>query len=95
LTLKSDGTQTRKEYEININKEEYESFYFNPKNPKIEKIRWEKEINNLTYEFDFYINRNLIVFEVEVQNENDLDKIIPFGKDITSDKGYKNRNLAK
>ena len=48
-----------------------------------------------TAEIDVYTNRDLIVAEVEVPTLKDAEKLSPLGKDVTTDKKYKNRSLAK
>ncbi len=93
LTFKSDGLQSRGEKEEVICGQDY-SFFENFSISKVLKKRLEKEINGITYEFDVYTDRSLIICEAEIKKESDLEKIIPMGKDVTMDKKYKNKNLA-
>lgn len=95
VTFKSDGTLSRDELEQQISLYDYGILYDLTKGKRVVKTRLNKEISGLTYEFDIYLDRSLIICEVEVKNESLLEKIIPMGLDITSDKKYKNKNLAK
>lgn len=95
ITFKSDGTLKREEKELTISQQDYDTWYELTEGKRILKKRLTKNINGLNYEFDVYTDRGLIVCEVEVGDESMVDKIIPFGLDITANKIYKNRNLAK
>jgi CYTH domain-containing protein len=95
VTFKSDGTILRNELEKSISMYDFDLLYSLTEGKRVIKTRLNKEINGLTYEFDIYKDRSLIICEVEVNDESLLENIIPMGPDITSDKSYKNKNLAK
>ncbi|MFW6008435.1 MAG: hypothetical protein ACOCP8_04125 [archaeon] len=42
-----------------------------------------------------YINKPLLIGEIEVENKKELNEIKNIGKDITKNKKYKNKNLAE
>ena len=48
-----------------------------------------------TVEFDVYTDRDLIVAEIEVPSLDMLASLPVLGKDVTEDKRYKNKNLAR
>ena len=93
FTVKSKGHIERDEFEIEITKQIFEKYWSKTKQ-KINKIRVEKTLNNLKYEFDIYQDQDLITAELEVENIETLKSIKPLGKDISSDLNYKNKNLA-
>ncbi len=99
LTFKSSGDKIRKEIEIEINEEIFE----NNKNKIIGSIVSKDRTiiildSNLKAELDNYDFINLVVVEVEFETEEEADNFIPpewFGKEVTNDKRYKNKYLAK
>jgi CYTH domain-containing protein len=93
ITFKSDGLQLRGEKQKPICGQDY-SFLETFSTSKVLKKRLEKEIDGITYEFDVYTDRSLIICEAEVKSESELKRIIQMGKDVTFDKKYKNKNLA-
>lgn len=90
----------REELEKEISKEDYELFLKQQKGTQIKKKRYKvPALNNLTYEVDVYEDelKGLIVVEVEFTSEelaNKFQKPDWFGKDVTSNKAYKNASLA-
>ncbi len=62
---------------------------------RVEKKRQEKPYQRFHPETDVYTDRDLIVLEVEAPNLEIAATIPVFGKEITTDKRYKNKNLAK
>lgn len=106
LTLKSDGTLQRTEWEVEIKLEQYWFLMTLPMIGNITKDRYEYMIPNLKIELDVYHQKlkGLVIAEVEYdpnihtdQNQliNEIKKYI--GEDainVTHDKCYKNVNLA-
>ncbi|MCK4997404.1 hypothetical protein KAS08_03795 [Candidatus Pacearchaeota archaeon] len=93
LTIKSKGHLERHEFEKEITKHTYDELLKN-KEKSLKKIRLVKIINNHKVEIDYYKNLKLMTCEIEVNSKKDLAGIPNFGKDISSDKKYKNKNLA-
>ena len=94
FTLKGEGTIEREELEVTLSKELFESYWLETENRRIEKIRLKKPYEGHVAEFDVYINRLLIVAEIEFQTIEEASDIAPLGEDISNDKRYKNKNLA-
>ena len=101
LTYKSGGTLSRQEIEIRIPRFIFEIMWPKTEGRRIEKIRYLKPLSNgLVLEFDRYLGslNGLITLEVEFSNEDLANKFsLPEyikGEDVTSDTGYKNKNLA-
>lgn len=91
----------RQELEKEISKEDYELFLKSQKGMQIKKKRYKIPASDgLIYELDIYEDslEGLMVVEVEFPTKemsNSFEKPDWFGKDITSDKRYKNASLAE
>ena len=91
----------REELEKEISKEDYELFLHQQNGTQIKKKRYKVPVSgNLTYEVDVYESEleGLLVVEVEFPSEeiaNAFKKPDWFGREVTSDKRYKNASLAK
>jgi len=94
FAIKSDGNVERDELTFPVSGEFYDTIWEIP-TERTSKFRLEVDIGNYTYEIDVYNNMDLILAEVEVTTRDELGNVLSFGKDITYDKSYKNRNLAK
>jgi CYTH domain-containing protein len=95
FTLKGDGTVERDELEKTIDQDVFNSYWPKTEGRRVEKIRLGKPFNDRTLEIDFYLDRTLTVVEVEVGSLEEAENFPTLGKDITKDRGFKNKNLAK
>lgn len=95
FTLKGEGNLVRSELGQEINSELFNEYWPETKGKRLEKFRLKKPCQRYEAEFDIYTDRNLIIAEVEVPTIADVKMLIPLGKDVTDDKKYKNKNLAK
>jgi len=101
LTVKSGGSLVRMEEEMEIDEEKFNNLWKFAENRSIIKNRYEISLGNeLTGELDIYEGRleGLKVIEVEFPNMETAESFKApewFGQDITEDKSYKNKNLAK
>lgn len=109
FTVKTQGDLTRGEYESEISVDQYDKFRNEIKNiGSLTKNRYVNDINGFKYEFDEYTgtaHKGLVILEVELPNENFVisDIVQQIGetfkitniKDVTYDKNYKNKNLAR
>lgn len=92
FTIKSDGLLTREEFEVDIPEE-----IFN-----ILKVKYVGCIKKTRYfingfELDIYDDFEFATVEVEFESEEEANAFVPpewFGKDITDNKHFKNKNLA-
>ena len=99
LTLKKGEGIKREENEVEIPSETYNLFLSLPNLNKLEKIRYEIPDRKYTIELDIYVGNleGLATAEVEFENILESQSYIPpewFGREITGDKRYKNKNLA-
>ena len=95
LTLKSSGGLERYETpDAEISSTIFESYWPYASN-KIEKVRMKIHHEGHIAEIDVYMDRDLIIAEVEVQTKEIANRISPLGIDITEDLNYKNHALAK
>jgi adenylate cyclase len=94
FTAKDSSDQGREEFDPEINQEVFTQ-YWGETLKRVEKLRLELPWRGFTGEIDLYIDgRDLIVGEVETSQEK-IHLIVPMGMDVTLDKAYKNKNLAR
>ena len=99
LTVKDGAGLTRREYEHEVNAQQFEAFWSFTAGKRLEKIRYLVPYGGLTIEFDIYQEglAPLQVAEVEFASEEESTKfVIPsyLGEEITTHSAYKNRKLA-
>lgn len=100
MTLKSDGALERKEIEVAVSAEQFESFWPATAGRQIEKTRYVGALDHgLHYELDVFHGglKGLLLVEVEfpsVEAANRFKAPAWFGEDVTGNKGYKNKALA-
>ena len=98
-TSKGDGDMIREEREKEISCTMYNILMENREGGILEKRRYYMPYGNYIIEIDVYKRslEGLIVCEVEFPTEKEAVAFMPpdfLGKDVTSDKRYKNKNLA-
>ena len=99
LTIKQGEECSKTEVEIPLSHEEYQSLLpLSQKN--IKKTRYKIPLNNKDIaELDIFPDErnNIQLVEVEFQNKKEMNSFIPpewFGKEVSNDKTYANKNLA-
>jgi len=98
-TIKSDGGLVRGEIEIELSKEQFDTLWQATEGRRLEKTRYEIDYNGAKIELDVYKGAllGLVVAEVEFTSVRDSETFVPplwFGKEVTDNKGFKNKNLA-
>ncbi len=98
-TIKSDGGLVRGEVEIELTKEQYEDLWQATAGRRLEKTRYEIALDGAKIELDVYNGdlTGLVVAEVEFPSIRDSETFSQpawFGREVTEDKRYKNKNLA-
>lgn len=101
MTAKSDGTLVREEWETEIPKWVFEILWPKTEGKRIEKYRYSRIApDGLLWEFDEYIGplKGLVVLEIEFPNEDLANNFVLLkgirAEEVTSDKRFKNKNLA-
>ena len=100
LTVKGSGKIAREEFELELNKEQYETLLKKSETSSIVKTRYEIPIyGGLIAELDIYHGdlENLQTVEVEFDTLEQADSFIPpewFADEISSDIRYSNAYLA-
>lgn len=97
--VKSGSGKMKFESEVEITKEQFNSFWEATKGKRIKKTRYEIPYENKTIELDVYHSnlKNLSSAEIEFTGKGESNKFTPpewLSKEITDDKRYKNQNLA-
>ena len=95
FTLKGKGGVQRNEFEAEIPRMTFDRYWLDTQGLRVEKVRLAREYGRHTAEIDVYTDRQLIVIEVEVPTLEAAERLAPLGKDVTEDKAYKNKNLAR
>lgn len=101
LTKKGEGTLARSEEEKSISKGDYDRMFDYRISTVIRKIRYRIPLyNGLIAELDVFQDdlSGLVLVEVEFDSEENAGNfLIPewFAQEVTNDKQYKNKNLAK
>lgn len=97
ITYKSGGELIREELESTINKNTFENLKPKAKSC-IKKTRYYVPVGKYFLEIDEYNDLDLITVEVEFIDEKCANSFNPpewFGKEVTNDERYKNKNLAR
>ena len=100
LTIKGKGNDTgmtRFEWETEISLAEAKNLIQLCENGVIDKIRYEVEIGNHTYEVDEFFgdNEGLVVAEIELKSEDEaFEKPTWLGQEVTNDERYYNAYLS-
>ena len=99
-TEKSSGDLCREEEEYEISEYSYKRLKELAISPTVEKTRYYLSIDGFLIETDVYGGalKGLIVAEIEFPSTEASESFTPpswFGEEITYDKKYKNKNLAK
>jgi adenylate cyclase len=100
MTVKSDGDIAREEYEIEISQNTYDELSNQVKGLVLKKRRYEIPLNKVDVaELDIYENfEDLKMVEVEfidIDSANNFEIPCWFGTEVTKDKEFKNKSLAK
>ncbi|MAB48600.1 MAG: adenylate cyclase [Flavobacteriaceae bacterium] len=101
LTIKGKSSEdglVRFEWETEITKFEAEQLLTLCEDSIIDKIRYEVNFGNHTFEIDEFFGENdgLVIAEVELQSKNeDFNKPDWLGKEVTGDIRYYNSQLSK
>ena len=98
-TVKSGTGLIRKEAEKEITEAEFLDYWPDTEGKRIEKVRYDIELEDHLIELDIYSGKlaGLVVAEVEFDSEEESSHFEPpdwFGEEVTHDERYKNKNLA-
>jgi adenylate cyclase len=100
LTLKSGGTLTRAEYEVAIDRAQFDTLWPATEGRRVEKTRHTGRLaSGELFELDVFegAHAGLMLVEVEFPSTAAARDFVPpdwFGADVTSDGRYKNKALA-
>jgi adenylate cyclase len=95
FTLKGEGDMIRNEVEKEIDTDLLNQYWGYTIGRRVEKFRLNKPYNNQVLEIDLYTNRDLLVVEVEFPTLQQAMSFTALGLDVTANKAYKNKNLAR
>lgn len=99
LTAKTDGDEVRGEFEAEISDSTYEDLIKNKVSKTLKKSRRKYLLKNgLIAELDEYKDLDLMIVEVEFESEDEANDFISpvwFGKEVTYDRNYRNKNISR
>ena len=95
FTIKGEGTISRRELEVEISKKVFDKYWPMTSGNQLIKKRLNIPFQDYVVEIDVYLDRDLIVAEIEVPTIEIANGLIPLGNDITHNLTYKNKNLAR
>jgi adenylate cyclase len=99
LTVKSSGSESRVEEEIEIDAHRFDALWPLTEGRRVQKRRYRIPVGNLTLELDVYHGRldGLLIAEVEFDSLAEATAFVPPGwleREVTDDPRYKNKRLA-
>ena len=99
LTIKGEGGMARSEIEIELSRKQFNKLWATTTGRRVEKVRYKIPYEGITIELDVYqgVLNGLVVAEVEFPSEKQSALFTPpewFGREVTEDEGYKNKQLA-
>jgi CYTH domain-containing protein len=94
LAFKSDGGLSRHKVEIPIDEYSFNILWNMTEGQRVIKTRYVYSDGQHEIKINVYKNLPLVVAEVEFLSEEEANAFKPFGKDVTEDPKYKNRNLV-
>ena len=98
-TIKQGSGLVRQEYEIELTRDQFKSFWPLTESRRIQKVRYKLPLGDLICEVDIFGEplKGLQLVEVEFDSVEQSNTFMPpdwFGNEVTEDRRYKNRQLA-
>lgn len=94
LTVKDRKETKKREVEWKLSKTQFNKYWPETKGARIYKKRLEKRIKGWLVEIDAFVDRFLLIAEIEVEKKKDLKKVPNLGMDITGNKKWTNKSLS-
>ncbi len=95
LTMKGEGDLVREEIEVEIEEAEFEAYWPLTAGRRVEKLRFERTFGGVEFEVDVFVDRDLILAEHEGSSESAVMAAPAPGREVTTDRRYRNSVLAK
>lgn len=95
LTLKDRKQVKKREVEWELDKKMFYKYWPLTKGARVKKVRYIKVQKGLEVTHDAFIDRFLLIIEIEVKTKEALDKLPTMGMDVTGISSWANKNLAK
>jgi CYTH domain-containing protein len=100
LTIKGKGLLAREEFELEIDKDQFDELSKKVDGLIIDKTRYYITLDDYIIELDIFHSdyKDLIIAEVEFPSLEEANSFVPpdwFGKDVTNDPRYQNSSLSK
>lgn len=95
LTVKDRKETKKREVEWELSSKQFKTYWPETKGARVWKKRLIKKIKKRKVEIDAFLDRLLLIAEIEVSNESEMDNLPKLGMDITGNKKWTNKSLAK
>lgn len=95
LTLKDRKQTKKREVEFKLKRTQFEKYWPMTEGARVMKKRMKKKIKGHLFEVDAFIDRVLLIAECEVTKEEDLAKVPKLGMEVTGNKDWTNKTLAR
>ena len=95
LTLKDKKPTKTREAEFKLTQEQFDKYWPHTKGARVHKKRMLKTIRKHSFELDAFMDRFLLIAECEVEKQELLEKVPVLGNDVSNDKNWSNKSLAK
>lgn len=95
LTLKNRKETKKREVEFKLSREQFKKYWPDTEGARITKKRLVKKIKKWDFEIDAFTDRFLVIAECEVTSEEMMEKVPKLGQDITQDKNFTNKAMAR
>lgn len=95
LTLKDKKPGKTREAEFRLSEEQFNKYWPKTQGARVTKKRMNKVIRKHNFEIDAFIDRFLLIAECEVDEPEQLEKVPVLGNDVSNDKNWSNKALAK
>lgn len=95
LTLKDRKSVKKREVEWELDKKMFWKYWPLTKGARVRKVRLIKERKGLEVTYDAFIDRFLLIIEIEVKSKTELEQLPNMGMDVTGISSWANKNLSK
>ncbi len=95
LTLKGEGGTVRPEENYDLTALIFEEYWGKTKGKRVHKKRLDVPYEGHIAQFDVYLDRELVIAEIEFGTIEEIEKLALLGLDVSEMPQYKNKNLAK
>lgn len=95
LTLKDRKSTKAREAEWQLDQNTFNKYWKLTKGARISKKRYIQSIKGHYVEIDAFLDRLLLMAEIEVDSEKEMSKLPKLGMDVTGNKNWSNKSMSQ